>query len=104
MRRIPAPEFVERFVFHFAIEIPGSDIECRYQKSVGRIKMMQVMPITIRCGEGKLFYKDFLRQQICLHLLNRNIIIGNSRRFTVSFDAIKIKFHHQCWLMGFGSL
>src|SRR5688572_3986014 len=66
--------------------------------------MMKVMPITLRFRKGKFFNQRFLFFQIFNHLLYSDIIVGNSRRLTVTFDAKMLELYDQSGLMRFGSL
>lgn len=61
------------------------------------------MPVSFRIGVGEFFYQLPFAFQVLDHLLNRNIVIGDSRRFPISFYSHMFKFNDQRRLMGLGA-
>ena len=61
------------------------------------------MPVPFRIGIGKLFDKHFLALQVGNHFIDRDIVVGNGRCFTVTPYAHELQFDHQCGLVRFGA-
>ena len=55
---------------HFAIKIPGGDVQRTNQEAITRNKMMQVMPVSLRVSERIFFDEGSLLLEVSDHLLN----------------------------------
>ena len=84
-------------------QIPAGNIQRTNQERICGVQMVQVMPPSFRFGKSKFFNKQLFAFQVFHHLLHRDIIVRNSRRFAVPNMAQMLQFNNESWLVCFCS-